>query len=351
LYEIEEAEFKYSGSPHQIFANIDVSDNESIEAFYKDFGPLGFYNRDVIALVQPNSKSSKGIPIVAIVRDSINRSNNFRLLSLEELKEKYHIANKKVKNITTDDVLFQMPSDECIDTSESIKDFFKDDEGDDEGDDEILNPDDILHEIPVIDSFNAWESLEDFKEAHGIFTWVMNLVINLEHKNVQKLKELIFSDNIHIAYDPKIPMEEHILSEASRHINFNISTQLNDTVSPTSSMDELGNNLSRDITWKCKSLITAMWLMLLLDITKSKYNSKCANCGKWFYAGRPHGLYCGNTCKYRANKRNQKYKAEHLKKDNVMKLLRQGTSIEKVIKLKGIRKKTIEKWMKENMEV
>lgn len=352
LYEKEEQ--KYSGSPHQIFSNIDTSDNRSIESFYKDFGPLGFYDRDVIKLVQHISRSSEGSQIVAKVRDSMNRSNNFKQLSLDDLKSKYHIANNKFENVTTKDVLPQAPTIKCIDTSESIKDFFKHDHHDVDGDKEILDPAIILHEIHDIDSFDTCEYLEDFKEAHEKFTWVMNLNSNLEHRNANKLKELLLSDNTYIEYDLQKANDERIFSEASKYISYNINIQLNETVSVALSMHDSQKKLSRNIVWRCKSLITAMWLMLLLDITKSKFNAKCPECGKWFYAERSHGIYCGtnhNICKYRANKRNQKYKAEFLKKDTVINLLRKEISIQEICKSEGIRKKTIQKWINEDVEV
>ncbi|MCB2291573.1 hypothetical protein LGK97_17770 [Clostridium sp. CS001] len=146
-------------------------------------------------------------------------------------------------------------------------------------------------------------------------------------------------------------MEEQILSEALKYINFYISTQLSETVSLAPAIGDAKNTLPRNIVWRCKSLIDAMWLMLLLDRTKSKFNVKCSHCGNWFYSERSHGLYCGTACKRSANTETQIYKAECLKKNSVMNLLSQGKSISEIGKLEKIRKKTIEKWINENVEV
>ncbi|HEY5588535.1 MAG TPA: hypothetical protein VIK86_06220 [Candidatus Paceibacterota bacterium] len=327
LYESKSNDLRYSGSPHQIFADVDISDNESIEDFYCKFGPLGFYDRDVIKLItynptRSNFKFPSGLPIAAVLRNRVNSNSNSELLPLEDLKKKFHIPDEKFREKNINDVLF---------------------------------------EIPDINSFDTWESLKSFKEAHEEFNWIMNLNSNLENKNAENLKKLLLLSKYPLIEDDiKGATDEQIFRQAATYIYFSINIRLKETVSVSLSFAPTKDpkkdpilNLSRDIVWRCKSLISAMWLMLLLDITKSKFNAKCAECGKWFYAKRSHGLYCGtnnNICKYRANKRNQKYKSESLKKDTVMNLLSQGSSKQAICKSEGIRKKTIEKWINENVE-
>jgi hypothetical protein len=316
LYE-NETEKRYSKSPHQIFANLDISNNKNIEDFYYNFGPLGFYNRDVIKLVTynpifANFKFPEGLPIAAVSRTPISVDYaDFELLPLDDLTEKYHIPKEKFIKANTEDILLQ---------------------------------------IPDINSFDTWESIKDFKDAQKTFSWLMALNSNLERKSIEKLKELFVINNIDTGYEIKDASDKEILYTAANFIWFFINSELENKLSPLLVWDNVENKLSRSIVWRCESLLTSMYLMLLIDITKSKFNVKCSQCGNWFYAERSHGEYCSSNCKHSANKENSKYKTECLKKDKVLHLLKLGTSIIQISKSESIRKKTIEKWIKEEME-
>ena len=62
---------------------------------------------------------------------------------------------------------------------------------------------------------------------------------------------------------------------------------------------------SLNFDWMFDSLLSAIYLMLLLDITQGKLLRRCSNslCGNFFVAMRPDNLYCSSECQNRAKQR------------------------------------------------
>jgi hypothetical protein len=305
----------YSESPHQVFSSIDLSNKRSIESFYYKYGPLGFYHKNIIKLVTYNPLFSKfrfpeGIPIAAVSREGLNMDVDWMLHTFDDLISKYRIPKNKFKDVNQDNIWLNLSGIE-------------------------------------IEPCDPSESLNDFMEACNQFKWIMDLNSNLERANYTELRQLLKSTGTITGYNIDDANDKQISRTVSSLIFSSIYCELDKSVSPALDWDETGYRLSRNVTWNCDSLLTSMYLMLLLDITKSKFNTKCRKCGKWFTSVRSHGEYCSGSCKFTSNKENQKYNKELLKKDEVVSMLMEDKTISEICKTTGLRKKTIEKWKTE----
>ncbi|MEQ9639615.1 MAG: hypothetical protein RIM84_06270 [Alphaproteobacteria bacterium] len=75
------------------------------------------------------------------------------------------------------------------------------------------------------------------------------------------------------------------------------------TISPTLYPDGEGHYRQE---WLATSLVGALALMFLLDLTEQRQIWTCKACGKLFLSKAYQALYCSSTCRYRVQKRRQR---------------------------------------------
>lgn len=295
---------RYNKSPHHVFASIDINNKEEIEWFYYNYGPLGLYKKEIRCLANYDPSFSHifklpdDSPVVGVQRFSS------MLVPMNELVEEWHIPISKLPIPDTNGDY--IPVDE-------------------------VTPND------------TWEKHDDFIDECLKFKWIMDLKEAYDKKEIERIKELLKSKPL--SYDIEQADAKRIMFSASSYIVYTINSEIEHMVTPLLNWDDNGYGISKNITWRCENLLSSLYMMILLDITRGAYTFKCPKCNKWFDAQRLETTYCSPSCQTSSKEERKRENIELKKKDEVLKLLSEGKSISEVSSLLKVRKKTINEWI------
>jgi hypothetical protein len=263
-------------SIHQIFASVDLNDDKAITGFYTRFGPLGLYNREIIKIVAfpPNLRHiyrmPESSPVAGVQRD-INE-----LMPMDMLMGKYHIPRD----------VFPIPI---------------------EGD--LVLPD------KKVATLDTWEPVDKFREECIRFRWILELRNAIADKNIMEIKELLESSNNQLYRNAVKGKDDNgLLYIATGAVMWAVNGEMENRVTPLLMFDER-DGISKKISWRCDSLLTALYTMIFLDITRGVLTRRCENekCTKFFEAGNPKVRFCSTSCQSAV--KTQRYRDKKGKKD------------------------------------
>jgi len=168
---------------------------------------------------------------------------------------------------------------------------------------------DIEISIPVKEIFNEIKALR----------LLLSFFHAAEQKNIEQLKDLypeVTENEIITGKISNIPSwevydNEDILLSARNLISEALSSTL-EGVSPSFEYDQ---DTPPAIDWNCKNLLSAIYLMVSLDMAEGKAPLFCQNdlCGRVFSPSKGVVRYCSQTCQTRVKAR--KYKQRKKKED------------------------------------
>lgn len=262
---------------HHIFASLDVDDDAAIEGFCSRFGLLGLFNREILKVVSYSPvmahlfKLPENSPYIGVQRFLDV------LMPMDELMDTFHIPEEK----------FLLPKQ-----------------------DDLVMPD---TRITVLDT---WESVKDFKRECITFRWIIDLQNAITDKDIPKIRELFRNSDSRVY---QAAAGEHddtrILLGATGAVMWAVNGELENMVSPLLTFDDASNGISKNITWRCDSLLTSLYMMIFLDITRGVLTKRCEfeKCRRYFEASGPEVKYCTPSCQTRAKTKRYRDKQKEIK--------------------------------------
>lgn len=262
LYKPSTTDQRVTSSLHHLFANIDSSNESEIEKFYTTYGPLGLFEEDIVNLVafSPDLEHIYPMPKESPIA-GVQRFSN-ELMPISDLQRRYHIPEDKLP--------FAFKGESFIPSTE-------------------------------VSSRDTWESLEDFRKELVKFRRIVNLRIALADKDIKQIK-ILFSDR-------KLQddlTDKELLLITSGQILWDINSAMENRVYPILDFDDVGYGISKSITWQCDSLLTALYAMVFLDISRGALMKRCGKCGVYFESMRPNTKYCSPSCQ--ASAKSQRFR-------------------------------------------
>lgn len=256
---------------HHLFAGVDLSDEKEIVAFYSKYGPLGLYNRDILKIVAFPPYQSHLYPMPE--KSPVAGVQRFtgELIPLPEIVAKYNIPMGKLPVPPKGDLVISEARPTILDT---------------------------------------WESVKDFKYECERFKWVMELQSFIPGKDLPSIRRL-FEESSNEAFwkVAKEKDETKILLTATGFVLWTINQELVYRAYPYLTFDESSTGISKDIFWQCESLLTAMYAMLLKDITRGVLSRKCEKCSQFFEAKNPDIKFCSISCQTSA--KTKRFREKH----------------------------------------
>ena len=291
-------------SLHFKFADLNLKDDTAIESFYSRYGPLGFFNREILKVVSYNPslthlfKLPNSSPVAGVHRFSDE------LIPMDDLIDKFHIPTSKLP---------------------------------------IPNENDVVMPISEISSFDTWESVDEFKRECASFKMIVDFRHAVAKQNYPLIRKILLEncsnpDEIR-SYD-----NGQLLANANFFIIAYVNTELDNMVSPCLDFDQSSLGISKNITWRCNSLLTALYMMLFVDITRGASTCRCSNekCRRRFEPVKPGTKYCCPSCQTTAKTRRSRKKSE------VVSLWSQGKSPEEISNIINIDINQIKQWIEVN---
>lgn len=197
------------------------------------------------------------------------------------------------------------------------------------------------------------ESVEYFKRECRMFKFVLSLFESVTLKDVNLLKkayeEYNFTPSITLSDDGNIiePSNDELLQGAAELVLWNINERFENTLHPFINMVKNTNvaydyEIPKMFSWRCDSLISAMYLMMYLDYQSPFMNKTCEFCGKFYLSTRSNAEYCSKKCQEAEKQR------RHRRKNKCFKLLQEGKSKEFILqKLYDVDESQINEWIYE----
>lgn len=246
---------------HYIFASLDLGDEAAIEGFCSRFGLLGFFNRKILKIVSDNPSRAHRFNLPGNSPYAGVQKTSRELMSMDELIETFHIPEEK----------FPKPKEE----------------------------DDVVIPNPRITVLDTWESVKDFQEECTTFRWIMDLQDAISEKDIPKIREL-FHNRKYGEVDKDD--DTSVLLSATVAVMWAVNGELENMVSPSLAFDDSSSGISKNITWRCDSLLTSLYMMIFLDITRGVLTKRCEfeKCRRYFEASGPEVKYCTPSCQTRA---------------------------------------------------
>ncbi len=241
---------------HHAFARIDLENEQEIEGFCSKFGLLGLFNREISKVVSyrhGNDLYYAGVP---------RRSDE--LMPMDKLISKFHIDRER----------FSGPK-ETMD-----KDGY------------------TLLQDNRITALDTWELVGDFKRECRRFKWIIDIQAAVADNDIFKIKELLKESDSPVYHDLAKETGKRVLLVANGVIMWHINQELENMVSPLLTFDDKSNRISKSVMWRCESLLTSLYTMLFLDITRGALTRRCkkADCGRFFEAANASVKYCDSSC-------------------------------------------------------
>lgn len=291
---------------HHKFANLDLNDEAKIENFYSSYGPLGLFNREIAKIVTftPNiifTPISEKFFVAGVQRHSDD------LMSTEEMSHLFHISEEK------------------------ILDFKKG------------NFTDWDVRLTALDT---WESIKDLKKECLLFRWLLDLQDAIFEDNILRIRDLFKQSDNKVYQDRSEKSDDKgILLSASNTVIWMINAELQNMVSPLLSLN--GLKISKKVTWRCDSLLSSLYMMLFIDITRGVHTKRCTHkkCGKYFESSTKENKYCTEACERKA--RQQRYR-ERI--ENATRLYHEGKTVKDIAKEVGTEESQVVKWLEKSKE-
>ena len=288
---------------HHIFASIDVSNHSKIVDFYNDYGPLGIIGRDIVKIMRSCSSEGKRTGILVVSHDSDE------LMPVRQFLEEYDVpieefVNKYLKKKV-------IPS---------------------------------LREVSVY----TGESIERFRYHHERFRWTLDMLTAVFLDNQDWIAKLLADKRPSIASLAALTGKKVYGSEAEQHavaidiVMNHINNELANRGSVKVSADKGYRSVSKDLEWSFDSLLTVMYLMVVMDIQRGVVSRHCEACDGYFETNRADIKYCTPKCQSRMNTR------KHLEeKRKVLEMAAAGESTKKIAAKTGKKAEQIKKWILE----
>ncbi len=262
-------------SIHQIFASLDLNDDKAITGFCTRFGLLGFYDREIIKILafppnQHNYQMPKSSPVAGVQRDIDE------LMPMDMLIKKYHIPKDRLP----------IP-----------------------GEGDLVLPD------KKVTTLDTCEPVDKFREECVRFRWILDLRNAIADKNIRNIRNILESSNNQLYRNAVARKDDDgLLYIATGAVMWAVNGEMENRVTPLLMFDER-DGISKNISWRCDSLLTALYTMIFLDITRGVLTKRCENerCAKFFEAGNPKVRFCSTSCQSAA--KTQRYRDKKGKKD------------------------------------
>lgn len=263
---------KDKDSLHRQFANIDLSNEDEILGFYNKYGSLGLFQ---------------------------SKYSNIVTLPDYEIKN-YNLSSVYITNKTSSSLV---PIGDVINTYKIDEDIIP--QIDENGD--FKDKDGYLVTFNV-DACYTSEEIEEFKKFCNEFRIILDLKFALENKDYEDIKRLLVLYSKGCKDDIENNNEEKLLSSASTAIIITMIEYIEGMVNPLLQWNSQGTGISKDITWRCKTLLSSIYMMLFMDITSGNLTKKCKNIkckNKYFEANKSKktNVYCSDKCRISDNVR------------------------------------------------
>lgn len=293
---------------HHVFASINTTDSDKIVAFFNSYGPLGIIGRDIMKITRPYKLNGKQTGLLVVRHDSDE------LIPIMEFLEDYDIP---------------------VSTFGS----------------KLIN----AHQIPSLleVSMFSGESIDRFAFHHERFCWTLDMLTALflkDEESISKLlndsrpaiTELIASTSVHQG-EYTSTAEKHAVAMGIivTHINMELANRTSVKVS----VDNAFRSISKEQEWSFDSLLTALYLMVMMDIKRGVISRSCEACGRYFETNRSDIQYCSSKCQSRINTR------KHLhSKQQVIDMAFAGDTVEEIAIKTGREITQIESWIQQRKE-
>jgi hypothetical protein len=132
---------------------------------------------------------------------------------------------------------------------------------------------------------------------------------------------------------------ESIITGALEELTGYLNNEIAEGANLKMVFDPVSFAISKEIQWKCESLLGALYIMFINDIANGMKIRRCINCGKYYRGGRPEMKYCGTSCQNRA--KTKRYQ-EQIKA--VQNMYSHGKSVEEIARELKKDVKQIKKW-------
>ena len=264
---------KDTESLHREFANINLSDDKDILRFYNKYGALGLFRHEYCRIV--------ALPITESKYDQKDRMSNV-------------YAVDRISDYLTpiDEIIARYGVDKSIIPSIDDNGMFEDKNG-------------YLTNFEIEACYTS-ENINDFKSICSEYKALLDLKCALDGKDYDAIRELLvlYSKTYESYVNDR--SNEGLLSLAASAIISEVSTHVEGMATPQLQWSQDGTGISNEITWRCDTLLSAIYLMLFLDIINSNQTRKCVECQRYFEANptKKNNIYCSSSCRNRANTRN-----------------------------------------------
>jgi len=288
---------------HHVFASIDTNDPEQVVSFYNNYGTLGIIGRDIVKITRPYKVKGEKTGLLVVLRDSDE------LIPVKEFMERY-------------DVPIGTFGSQYINTKQ----------------------------IPSIMDMASYagESLDKFIYHHERLRWILDMLTALFIKDEDSvamllddqkssIRELIAAADIQLEETSSLTERRAVVIEiVVKHIN----TELANRTSVKLTSDTAKLSISRQLEWSFDSLLTALYMMVLMDIQRGVVSRSCEECGRYFETNRTDIQYCSTKCQSRANTR----KHRDLKQ-TITEMFEAGRAIEEIAEETGREASLVESWI------
>jgi len=288
---------------HHIFASIDTDDSKQMVSFYNNYGPLGIIGRDIMKITRPYINEGKQTGLLVVLHDSDD------LIPVAEFMETYDVPVGEFGSRYIDSK--QIPS--------------------------ILDV-----------SLYAGESVEKFTYQQRRFRWILDMLTALFLKDEDKvsqllkdqhpaIKELMASANPYL--QGKMSDTEKLAS-AMEIVVKHINAELANRTSVKVSSDTANLTISKQLEWSFDSLLTALYMMVLMDIQRGVISRSCEECGRYFETNRSDIQYCSTKCQSRTNTRKHRELRQLINE-----MFEAGRTAEEIAEKTGREVSLVESWI------
>ncbi|MDD4802630.1 MAG: hypothetical protein PHF24_06800 [Syntrophomonas sp.] len=319
-----------SDNLYLLFTNLDIEKGKEIENFYNRFGPLGLMSRD-FGSIYPMPKDDQ--------------------MTAEKYKEEELFFTDSENNpvpFETGATLHQ------FDAAPFINKF---------------RSDGIVPELTEIQQ-EAGENVELFKWEHLKFRSVIDLYTAIQENEIHSIQNvLLLLDSINntkpMIIDGDYPKiidldydvaENHaeekpkawwtdknnndVIRKSLEELMLHLNREIGNRPFLKLVFDPVDLTINKSVRWRCESLLNAMYIMLINNITEGLRIKRCIGCGKYYHVGRPEMKYCELSCQNRAKMRRYQEKIRR-----VQDLSTRGMEPEEIARELNAELKQVLKWI------
>lgn len=260
---------RVSDNLHHMFASLDTNNIGQVIEYYNKFGSLGNIGRDILTISPAYKTNDINTGSLVVLRDSDV------LIPAVEFVEKYDV-----------------PINIYLKKRMEAK--------------ELLNKLDLMK--------IAGEPLKWFQEQQTKFRLVLDTLNALNQNDIDKIdrlgNELLKEQKSDSAYsDMSIPLNTRITKLVIKIINNELANKAYPQLATTVDMNGKTEIMNK-FNWECDSLLSYLYMMVVMDIERGVISSRCDECSIYFETNRKDQIYCSTKCQSRANTRKFRSKSE-----------------------------------------